>query len=104
MDKIFLKSCEKMDEISNEKVDLIVTSPPYWNAIDYDVHVSDNKKWFRTRREDKYERYLEWLNNCFKECFRVLKSGKFCCVIIGTVLYNGEEPKFITYELFPSNL
>jgi len=27
-----------MDEIQNETVDLIVTSPPYWNAIDYDVH------------------------------------------------------------------
>jgi len=38
VNKIFLKSCERMDEIQNETVDLIVTSPPYWNAIDYDVH------------------------------------------------------------------
>ncbi|MEW6410476.1 MAG: site-specific DNA-methyltransferase [Nitrospirota bacterium] len=91
MNKIFLKSCEKMDEIQDGKVDLIITSPPYWNAIDYDVHVSDNTKWFRTRKGDEYEKYLEWLNICFKECYRVLKPGRFCCVVIGTVLCDGKH-------------
>ncbi|MEO0099098.1 MAG: site-specific DNA-methyltransferase [candidate division WOR-3 bacterium] len=91
MNKIFLKSCEKMDEIQNNEVDLIVTSPPYWNAIDYDVHTADKRKWFRTRRGEEYERYLEWLEKCFRECYRVLKPGKFCCVVIGTILYKGKH-------------
>ncbi|HOV33690.1 MAG TPA: site-specific DNA-methyltransferase [Candidatus Hydrogenedens sp.] len=42
MNRIFLKSCENMEELKEGEVDLIVTSPPYWNAIDYDQHVEDN--------------------------------------------------------------
>jgi site-specific DNA-methyltransferase (adenine-specific) len=91
MNKIFLKSCENMEEIKDGKVDLIITSPPYWNAIDYDIHTLDNTKWFRTRKGEEYEKFLDWLKRCFKECYRVLSSGKFCCVVIGTVLYNGKH-------------
>ncbi|NPV14392.1 site-specific DNA-methyltransferase [candidate division WOR-3 bacterium] len=91
MNKIFIKSCEKMDELKTGEVDLIITSPPYWNAIDYDVHTLDNTKWFRTRKGEEYEKYLVWLKGCFQECYRVLKPGGFCCVVIGTVLYNGKH-------------
>jgi len=28
-----------MDELPGGEVDLIITSPPYQNAIDYDAHV-----------------------------------------------------------------
>lgn len=91
MNKIFLKSCEKMNELRDEEVDLIITSPPYWNAIDYDVHILDKTKWFRTRKGEEYERYLGWLKQCFQECYRVLRPGKFCCVVIGTVLYKGKH-------------
>ncbi len=91
MNKIFLKSCESQDEIQNDEVDLIITSPPYWNAIDYDVHTTDKTKWFRTRKGEEYEKYLEWLTRCFQECYRVLKPGRFCCVVIGTVLYKGKH-------------
>jgi DNA modification methylase len=86
MNEIFLKSCEKMDELGDGEVNLIVTSPPYWNAIDYDVHTADKTDWFRTRKGTEYETYLDWLAVCFKECLRVLKPGGFCCVVIGTVL------------------
>ncbi|MGB9629014.1 MAG: DNA-methyltransferase [Thermodesulfobacteriota bacterium] len=91
MNRIFLKSCEKMEEIKDGQVDLIITSPPYWNAIDYDVHTSDSTKWFRTRKGEEYWKYIEWLKRCFQECYRVLKPGKFCSVVIGTVLYNGRH-------------
>lgn len=91
MNKIFLKSSEKMDELKDNEVDLIITSPPYWNAIDYDVHTEDNTKWFRTRKGGEYEKYLDWLMRCFQECYRVLKPGKFTCVVIGTLLYNGKH-------------
>lgn len=80
-----------MTELKSDEVDLIITSPPYWNAIDYDVHVLDNQQWFRTRKGEEYEVYLNWLERCFQECFRVLKPGRFCCVVIGTVLYKGKH-------------
>ncbi len=91
LNKLFLKSSERMEEIPDNRVDLIITSPPYWNAIDYDVHTTDSTKWFRTRRGEEYEKYLEWLKRCFCECYRVLKPGRFCCVVLGTVLYKGRH-------------
>jgi DNA modification methylase len=91
MNGIFLKSCEKMDALRDGEVDLIITSPPYWNAIDYDAHARDKTRWFRTRRGEKYDAYLAWLERCFAECLRVLKPGGFCCVVIGTVLYRGKH-------------
>ncbi len=85
---IFCKSCENMSEVSPDSISLIVTSPPYWNAIDYDQHTQDPSKWFRTRKGSEYEGYLDWLKACFSECFRVLKPAGFCAVVIGTVLFN----------------
>jgi len=81
-----------MDEVPDGSVTLIVTSPPYWNAIDYEVHVQDPKAWFRTRRTlAPYEEYLEWLRTCFTEAYRKQKAGGFCAVVIGTVLLNGKQ-------------
>jgi len=91
MNKLFAKSCEKMDEVADESVDLVVTSPPYWNAIDYEQHVADPEAWYRTRRGEPYEEYLDWLKVCFTEVFRKQKPGGFCAVVIGTVLFNGRQ-------------
>lgn len=69
------KSCEHM-EVPDESIDLVVTSPPYWNAIDYEQHVEDPTAWYRTRKGGPYEEYLDWLERCFREVFRVLKPGR----------------------------
>jgi len=89
--KIFHKSCENMEELLDNSVDLVITSPPYWNAIDYDVHINDNGADYRHRQEIDYKEYLNWLKRCFKEVYRVLKKGKFCAVVIGTVLLDGDH-------------
>lgn len=91
MNALFCKSCEQMDEIPDGSVDLVVTSPPYWNAIDYEQHVADPEAWYRTRRGSPYEEYLDWLKVCFTEVFRKQKPGGFCAVVIGTVLFNGRH-------------
>lgn len=62
-----------MEELSNESVQLVVTSPPYWNIMKY----SDQKE--QIGREQPYENYLEELNLVWKECERVLApNGKLC--------------------------
>jgi site-specific DNA-methyltransferase (adenine-specific) len=86
---IYQKSCERMDELADCCVDLVVTSPPYWNSIDYDQHTTDPQAWYRTRKGGPYDEYLDWLTRCFKEVYRVLKAGGYCGVVIGTVLYEG---------------
>ncbi len=81
-----------MNEVPDGSIALVVTSPPYWNAIDYEVHVEDPTAWFRTRRTlAPYDEYLEWLKTCFTEIYRKQKAGGFCAVVIGTVLWNGKQ-------------
>lgn len=87
---IYQKSCEAMDELADGCVDLVVTSPPYWNSIDYAQHTTDPTQWYRTRQGGPYEEYRDWLRRCFREVARVLKPGGHCSVVIGTVLYKGE--------------
>jgi site-specific DNA-methyltransferase (adenine-specific) len=89
--RLFPKSCESMDELEDGSVSLTVTSPPYWNAIDYDRHAADSSEWFRTREGGPYDEYLDFQRRCFSEVLRVTKPSGFCCIVIGTVLYDGNH-------------
>lgn len=90
MNKIFHHSCEQMSELADNSVSLTVTSPPYWNAIDYDRYAEDSQQYYRTRQYANgfqgYQEYLDWLSRIFAEVFRVTRPGGFCAVVIGTVL------------------
>src|SRR5512135_3233703 len=92
---IYTHSCEDMHELKKNSVALTVTSPPYWNAIDYDIHASDKQLHYRTRKYAQgyadYEGYLAWLERVFREVHRVTKPGGFCAIVIGTVLLNGQH-------------
>jgi site-specific DNA-methyltransferase (adenine-specific) len=83
-----------MPELDNSSVALTITSPPYWNAIDYDIHAVDKSKHYRTRNYtadySSYAEYFDWLDLVFGEVFRVTKPGGFCAIIIGTVLLDGQ--------------
>lgn len=65
-----------MNELANESVHLIITSPPYWQLKDYN---NSNQIGFN----DNYESYINNLNLVWKECFRVLHKGCRLCVNIG---------------------
>lgn len=65
-----------MSLIPNESVQLIVTSPPYWQLKDYGA---DKQIGFN----DTYEEYINNLNLVWNECFRVLEPGCRLCVNIG---------------------
>jgi len=69
-----------MEEIPDESVHLMVTSPPYFNApFDY-------KGVFKN-----YAQYLGVLNRVAKEAFRVLKNGRVAVLNIDDMLVNGEK-------------
>ncbi len=73
MNTIFLKSSENMEEIPDNSIRLIITSPPYFNIKDYGV---DNQI---GRKSLSYEHYIESMLPVWRECFRVLKpNGKLC--------------------------
>jgi DNA modification methylase len=56
-----------LKNVHNESVHLTFTSPPYYNARDYSIYPS-------------YEAYLEFLENVFKEVYRITKEGRFLVV------------------------
>jgi modification methylase len=67
LDKVFCKSSQKMDELPNSSIDLVVTSPPYNVGKDYDQDLS-------------IEQYRSLLKSVFKETYRVLSDdgGRVC--------------------------
>lgn len=93
--KIFPHSCEKMSEISGDSVSLTVTSPPYWNAIDYDIYAEDGEQFYQTKSYSNdfsdYLNYLDWLEGIFIEVYRVTKPACFYAVVIGTILLDGKH-------------
>jgi site-specific DNA-methyltransferase (adenine-specific) len=69
-----------MEEISDDSIHLMLTSPPYFNApFDY------------KGLYDNYEQYLELLNHVAKEIYRVLKQGRIAVLNIDDMLVNGEK-------------
>ena len=91
--QIYPHSSESMPELEDNAVALTVTSPPYWNAIDYDIHAEDKTRPYRTRAYAQgysgYQEYFDWLEIIFTEVWRVTKPGGFCAIVIGTVLLDG---------------
>ena len=74
--KIITGDSRYMPEIQNQSIDLIVTSPPYWQLKDYGTkdQIGFN---------DTYIEYINNLNMVWKECYRVLNDGCRLCVNIG---------------------
>ncbi len=74
--KIIFGDSRKMIEVADESVQLIVTSPPYWQLKDYG---SENQLGFN----DSYEEYINNLNLVWKEAYRVLSPGCKLVINIG---------------------
>lgn len=65
-----------LNQIPNNFIDLVVTSPPYFAL----------KKYSKNAKEisiNSIEAYLNDLKDIFAKCFSLLKDGSFICVIVG---------------------
>ncbi len=65
-----------MSKIADKSVQLVVTSPPYWQLKDYGTEE-------QIGFNDNYESYINNLNLVWKECYRVLSDGCRLCINIG---------------------
>lgn len=64
------KAASVMQAWPSDSVDLVITSPPYWTAVEYDG---------QTETWPTYESYLDEMNAVWLECARVLRpNGKLC--------------------------
>lgn len=84
LDKVYYKTSEIMKEVPDNSIDLIITSPPYFNIKDYSLNGNQNKKHSLKEINDigninSFAKYLSKLLKVWKECYRVLKpNGKLC--------------------------
>ena len=65
-----------MTELRDKSIQLVITSPPYWQLKDYGINE-------QIGFNDSYENYINNLNLVWKECYRVLDNGCRLCVNIG---------------------
>ncbi|MFA7203603.1 MAG: site-specific DNA-methyltransferase [Candidatus Caldatribacteriota bacterium] len=78
--KLIIGNAMEMNEIQDNSIHLIVTSPPYFNApFDY-------KELFKS-----YDEYLELLKKVAMESFRVLDEGRIFTLNIDDMLVDGEK-------------
>lgn len=77
-----------MSELADESVNLVVTSPPYWNLKDYgnESQIGLNSI--------SYDNYISDLNQVWSECIRVLKPDGKICINIMPILLSGKQTKF----------
>ncbi len=76
LNKIFCKSSEKMDELPDSSIHLMITSPPYNVTKEYDEDLN-------------LKEYRQLLKNVWRETFRVLVPGGRVCINIANL---GRKP------------
>ena len=84
---------------SNNSVDAIISSPPYFGALDY---ARDNrlrlwflgyKNWKELDKEltANQKVYIPQMSHCIKEMYRVLKPYSYCVLVLGDVERDGKN-------------
>ena len=91
VNQIFVGNCrEVLQKLPANSVQLTITSPPYRNAIDYDMHASGKGGYYRGKLNVDTGDYLENMNEIFGDkVYRVTKEGGYCCIVIANEVVNG---------------
>jgi len=78
--KIVFADSRNMKEIKDGEVQLVITSPPYFNApFDY-------KDFFKS-----YDEFLNLMKDVAKELWRVVEDGRIVCINCDDMLVDGEK-------------
>src|SRR5213593_751122 len=78
--RIVFGNCRSMKEIPDESIQLMVTSPPYYNApFDYPNMFKD------------YDEFLGLIRDFSQELYRVMAPGRIGCIVADDMLVKGER-------------
>ena len=93
--KIIRGDCKNALQTLENRNDIVLgfTSPPYFNAINYEGHIEKLKgekdRW--ERKDVSYEKYKNFLIERFKALFDVIKPGGYNIVNIAPVHWKGRR-------------
>jgi len=68
-----------LKSIDDESIDLITTHPPYLNIIKYGTKSVDGD----LSAISSLKKFCDEIEKVARECYRVLKPGKYCTILIG---------------------
>ena len=99
--EVLLGDARHLGFIQDRSVDMICTHPPYMASVPYAEYQKLSLWWLgynpnkldaeliggQRSRKDTAKRYLDGMQLSFKEMYRVLKSDKMCCIVIGNPLW-----------------
>lgn len=82
--------------VKSDSVDVIITSPPYFDTLDYigasrlrlaicGYYEEDKKTELKNQLIQKFDTYLDEMTKCIKEFRRVLKQGGRAIIVVGDV-------------------
>ncbi len=87
--EIYQEDARRVSElVPPESVDLIVTSPPYWDIL-LEKRTADYKpiRHYGNEQNDlgkisDYGAFLEELAKVFRGCYQTLRPGGYCCIVV----------------------
>jgi len=79
-----------LPQIPDNSVDMIITSPPYNIDLGHNRLRKSDRGYDEYKDNKPYDEYLEWMNQCFKQSYRILKKGGRIGINIGDGC-NGHE-------------
>ena len=87
INKIYNMNClEGLKQLGEESIDLMVTSPPYYNAREY-------SQW------ETVDSYMKDMKDIFTELYRCMKNHKYIIVNVGDVTSQVGKAKWSVRKL-----
>jgi DNA modification methylase len=80
--KLLLGDARKLDMVEDNSVDLVCSHPPYAESIRFSSGISGDMSHLGV------EEFIEDMHLVVRECFRVLKPGRYCAFLIGDTRRN----------------
>lgn len=105
--KTYVDDARSLKKIE-DKIDLVITSPPYPNAFDYFLYHKHRISWighdplkvkkaeigshlnYQSKNVDEVEEFKKDFSEHLKSIYRLLKNGAYYCIVIGDSKFHGK--------------